>query len=132
MLRESKQINEDIMGMFGDDPDPTVTTARVGSVEVSDMHSRVVDALCKEGFRGLAVGSGLCRWSREEREGKPGNSFWRLKTYDVLTDYIVAIVNRLGVKQSPNAMKLGRRPTYNITTPHANFQPIPRTFSGHL
>ena len=30
MLRESKQINEDILGMFGDDPDPLVTTERVG------------------------------------------------------------------------------------------------------
>ena len=29
-------------------------------------------------------------------------------------------------------MKLGRRTTYNITTLHANFHPIPRTFSGHL
>ena len=26
--------------MFGDDPDPTVTTVRVGSGEVSDTHAR--------------------------------------------------------------------------------------------
>ena len=30
MLWESKQINEDISGMFGDDPDPMVMTERVG------------------------------------------------------------------------------------------------------
>ena len=51
---------------------------------------------------------------------------------DVLTDYIVAIVNGWAIKRTPNAMKLGRRPTYNITRPHANSHPILRTFSGHL
>ena len=81
---------------------------------------------------GLAVGSGLCRWSREEREGKPGNSFRRPKTSYVLTDYNAAIVIRWGVKRTPNAMKFGRRSTYNITTPHDNFNRIPRTFSDHL
>ena len=40
MLRESKQINEDILGMFGVDPDPSVTTARAGFGEVSDTHAR--------------------------------------------------------------------------------------------
>ena len=68
---------------------------------------------------------------REEKE-RPDSSFRRPKTSDDLTDYIVAIVNGWAIKQTPNAMKLGRRPTYNIKTPHANFHPIPRTFSGHL
>ena len=40
----------------------------------------------------LAVGSGLCRRSREEREGKSGNGFRRPKTSDDLTDYIAVIV----------------------------------------
>ena len=31
MLGKSKQIIADVLGMFGDDPNPTVTTARVGS-----------------------------------------------------------------------------------------------------
>ena len=31
MLREVQQINADVLGMFGDDPNPMVTTARVGS-----------------------------------------------------------------------------------------------------
>ena len=29
---------------------------------------------------------------REEKRERPGNCFWRPKTSDVLTDYIVAIV----------------------------------------
>ena len=29
-------------------------------------------------------------------------------------------------------MELGGRPTDDKTTPHANFHPIPRTFSSHL
>ena len=118
--------------MFGDDPDLTVTTVRVRSGTAFGRALEGFDALCKEGFRGFTVGSGLCGWSREEREGKPGNSFRRLKTSDEKTGYNAAIVNRWGVKRAPNAMKFGRRPIYTITTPHANFQPIPRTFSGHL
>ena len=69
---------------------------------------------------------------REEKRERPGNCFRRPKTSDVLTNYNVAIVIRWGVQRTPNAMKLGRRPTYNIKTPHANFQPIPRTLSVHL
>ena len=63
---------------------------------------------------------------------QPGNCFRRPKMSDVLTDYNVAIVIRWGIKQTPNAMKLDRRSIYTIIRPHANFQPIPRTFSGHL
>ena len=40
--------------------------------------------------------------------------------------------NGWAVKRTPNATKLGRRPTYTIIRPHAKFQPNPRTFSGHL
>ena len=69
---------------------------------------------------------------REEKRERPGDCFRRPKTSDDLTDYNVAIVIRWGVKQTPNAMKLGRRPTDNITTPNAKFHPIPRKFSGHL
>ena len=31
MLGKAKQIIADVLGMFGDDPNPTVTAARVGS-----------------------------------------------------------------------------------------------------
>ena len=68
--------------MFGDDPDPTVTTVRVGFGTTFGHALKGFDAQCKEGFRGLTVGSRLCRWSREEREGKPGNRFRRPKTSD--------------------------------------------------
>ena len=40
MLRESKQINEDILGMFGDDPDSMAMTVRVGFGGVSDTRER--------------------------------------------------------------------------------------------
>ena len=65
-------------------------------------------------------------------ECSPATVFRRPKMSDDLTDYIVAIVIRWGVKRTPTAMKLGRRSTDNITTPHANFHPIPRTFYDHL
>ena len=48
------------------------------------------------------------------------------------TGYTAAIVNRWGVKRTPNAMKLDRRSIYTIIRPHVNSHPIPRTFSGHL
>ena len=69
---------------------------------------------------------------REEKRGRPGDCFRRPKTSDVRPATIAAIFIRWDVKRTPNAMKLGRRSTDNKTTPHANFQPIPRTFSGHL
>ena len=40
--------------------------------------------------------------------------------------------NGWAVKRTPNATKLGRRPTYAIIRPHANLHPIPRTFLCHL
>ena len=69
---------------------------------------------------------------REEKRRRPGDCFRRPKTSDDLTDYIVAIVNGWGIKRTPNAMKLDMRSIYPIIRPHANFQPNPRTFSGHL
>ena len=118
--------------MFGDDPDTTVATVRDGPGTAFGRACEEGRGLTREVRLDLAVGSGLCRRSREEREGKPDNSFRRPKTSDDLTDYTVTIVIRWGVKRTPNAMKFGRRSTGNITTPHANFHPIPRTFSGHL
>ena len=53
--------------MFGDDPDPTVTTARVGS-ETTFGHAREEGReLTREVRLGLAVGSDPCRRSRAER-----------------------------------------------------------------
>ena len=69
--------------MFGDDPDPTVTTARVGSGTAFGRAHEEGRGLTREVRLDLTVGSGLCRWSREEKEGKPGNSFRRPKTSDV-------------------------------------------------
>ena len=69
--------------MLGDDPDPTVMTARVGSGTAFGRAREEGRGLTREVRLDMAVGSGLCRCSREEREGKPGNSFQRLKTSDV-------------------------------------------------
>ena len=118
--------------MFGDDPNRMVTTVQVGFGGVFGHVREESRELTREVRLGLEVGSGLCRRSREEREGKPDNSFRRLKTSDDLTGYIVAIVIRWGIKRTLNVMKLGRRPTYTIKTPLANFHPILRTFLGHL
>ena len=117
------------LGMFGDDPDPAVTTVRIGFGTVLDMGKGSMH--CAKRIRwlgGVWKGVGL----RRERRNAARRLFQRPKTSDDLTDYNVAIVICWGIKRTPNAMKLGRRPTYNITTLHANFQPIPRTFSSHL
>ena len=57
--------------MFGDDPDPTVMTVRVGFGTISDAREGGC-GLTREVRLDLAVGSGLCRRSRgkrrEERE----------------------------------------------------------------
>ena len=52
--------------MFADDPDPTVTTVRVGSGEVSDTHARGRLKLvgCAEGLE-----------LREEKRERPGHCF---------------------------------------------------------
>ena len=67
----------------------------------------------------------------EKRERRPVICFRRPKTSDVRPATIAAIFIRWDVKRTPNAMKLGRRSTNNKKTPHANFHPILRTFSGH-
>ena len=61
---------------------------------------------------------------REEKRGRPGDCFQRPKTSDEKTGYIAAIVIRWGVKQTPNAMKLGRRPTDNTTNRMPTFNPF--------
>ena len=56
--------------MFGDVPDPTVTTVRVGSREEGR-------GLTREVWLGLAVGSGLCGRPQAEKreEGKARRLF---------------------------------------------------------
>ena len=83
--------------MFGDDPDPTVTTARVGSGTISDAHVRG-SMHCAERVSDRAVASDNSRseegkedglgglWrdcEGEKRERGPGIYFRRLKTSDV-------------------------------------------------
>ena len=53
--------------MFGDDPDTTVATARVGSGTAFGRAREKVRGLTRELQLGLAVGSDLCRRSRAER-----------------------------------------------------------------
>ena len=81
----------------------------------------------------MALG-GLWRagWSERRGERFSPARFPETKNVRRVPDYNAAIVIRWGVKRTLNAMKLGRRSTNNKTTPHANFHPIPRTFSGHL
>ena len=71
--------------MFGDVPDPTVTTIRVGS-GIAFRRGEGGRGLTREVRKGLAVSSGLYRRSRaeirEERE-RPGDYFWRPKTSNV-------------------------------------------------
>ena len=111
-----------------------MTTARVGSGTAFGRPREEGCGLTREVRLGLAVGSGLCGRPQAEKreERRPGDCFRRPKTSDEKTGYNAAIVIRWGVERTPNVMKLGRRPTYTIIRPHANFQPIPRTFSGHL
>ena len=69
--------------MFGDDPDTTVTTARIGSGTTFGRAREEVCGLTREPRLGLVVGSGLCRRSQaERREERPGDCFRRLKTFD--------------------------------------------------
>ena len=60
--------------MFGDVPDPSVTTVQVGSGEVSDAHAR---------GRLELVGCGEGLELREEKRERPGDCFRRPKTSDV-------------------------------------------------
>ena len=120
--------------MIGDVLSPMVTTAQVGFGTVFGHAHEGVEALYKEGFRGLAVDSGLCRklWAERREERETRRLFPETENVRRKTDYIVAIVIRWGIKWTPNTMKFDRRSIYAIIRPHANFHPIPRTFSGHL
>ena len=64
--------------MFGDDPDPSVMTARVGSGTIFGRAREEGRGLTRELRLGPAVGSGLCRRPqaerREEREAR--RLFW--------------------------------------------------------
>ena len=53
--------------MFGDDPDTTVATVRVGFRTSFGRAREEGRGLTRELRLGLAVGSGLCRRSRAER-----------------------------------------------------------------
>ena len=113
--------------MFGDDPDTSVATVRVG-FGTTFGRAKGVDAPCKEGLMDkVKCVVGLQRKRKATRQPFP-----EAENVRRLTDYIVAIVIRWAIKRTPNGMKLGRRPTYNTTRPHANSHPIPRTFPGHL
>ena len=92
--------------MFGDDPDTTVMTARVGSGTIFGRareglvhcEERVSDHAVASNNSGIEEGKedglgGLWRdCDGEKRERGPGIYFRRPKTSDVLTDYNVAIV----------------------------------------
>ena len=69
--------------MVGDDPDPTVMTARVGSGTAFRRAHEESRGLTGEARLGLSVGSGLCRWSREEKRESPTTVFGDRKTSDV-------------------------------------------------
>ena len=60
--------------MFGDDPDPTVTKVWLGSRTTFGRAREEGRVLTREVRLDLAVGSGMCRWSRakrrEEREAR--------------------------------------------------------------
>ena len=58
--------------MFGDDPDRTATTARVGSGTAFGRTREEVRGLMRELRLGLAVGSGLCRRPQAERREERG------------------------------------------------------------
>jgi len=118
--------------MFGDVLDPSVMTARVRSGTIFGRARKKGRGLTREVRLGLAVGSGLCRQSREEREVKAWQQFSEAENVRRSTNYNVAVVIRWGVKRTPNAMKFDKRSIYTIIRPHANFHPIPRTFSSHL
>ena len=74
---------------------------------------------------------GLCRMPWAEKRGmKCGPARFPdienvRRIYRLYRGYIF---NGWAVKQTPNAMKLGRRSVYTIIRPHDKLQPIPRTF----
>ena len=80
--------------MIGDVLSPMVTTAQVRFGTTFGRAREGVDALCKEGFRGLAVESGLCRklWAERREERETRRLFPETKNVRRLTDYNAAIV----------------------------------------
>ena len=82
--------------MFGDDPNPTVTTARVGFQDNFRTRARGVRSNMQRGFQGLAVDSGLCRklWAkrREERERETRQLFPETENVRRVPGYNAAIV----------------------------------------
>ena len=89
--RDSNYGNGDVLSMLGDDPDPTVTTVRVGFGGVFGRAREESRGLTREvrlELVGFAEGLEL----REEKRERPGDCFRRPKTSHDLTDYIVAIV----------------------------------------
>ena len=99
--------------MFGDDLDTTVATVRVGSGTAFGRAREEGHRPTGEVRLGLAVGSGLCRRSREEREGKARQQFSETENVQRMTDYNAAIVIRWGIKRAPKAMKLDGRPSWD-------------------
>ena len=71
--------------MFGNDPDTTVTTARVGSGTAFGRAREEARGLTREPRLGLVVGSGLCRrpQAKKREERRPGDCVRRPKTSDV-------------------------------------------------
>ena len=61
--------------MFGHDPNPTVTTARVGSGTAFRRAREEGRGLTREVRLGLMVGTGLCRRSSEGKRGKARQQF---------------------------------------------------------
>ena len=110
-----------------------MTTARVGSGQLPDTREGF-GALCKEGFGAWRFTADCAKsfGPREEKRDAARQLFPETENVRRLTDYIAAIVIRWAIKRTPNAMKLDRRSIYTKIRPHANFQLIRRTFSGHL
>ena len=80
--------------MFGDDPDPTVTTARVGAGTAFGCAREEGRGLTREVRLDLAVVSGLCRRPHAEKreERKARRLFPETENVRRLTDYNAAIV----------------------------------------
>ena len=71
MLRESKQMNEDILRMFGDDLNPSVMTERFRFGAVSDMHTRGA-ASWQERLGGRTKGKRKHGWTQGGQQKQGG------------------------------------------------------------
>ena len=83
--------------MFGDVPDPTVTTPWVGFGTTSG-RARGVRCTVQRGFRGLAVVSGLCRklWAERREERETRRLFPETENVRRLTGYYCRYIYPLG------------------------------------